>query len=186
MSAVRVFVGGVIAALLLVLAAVIWVDRAAPVTVVVNPLPAQDIHIFIDGEVATPGVVTVPDGARLTDVVDAAGGFTDEADYSVLNLAARIGDGENITIPSVSHDADPVSSAGISIPASGAPMNLNTATISQLDELPGIGEVLAGRIVAYRDEHGPFDTVDDLVDVEGISSRMVDELRPLVTVVDGS
>lgn len=185
MSAARVFVGGVIVALMLVLAAVIWIDRAAPVSVVVNPLPAADIRVFINGEVATPGVVTVPDGARLTDVADAAGGFTDEADYSVLNLAARVGDGENIVIPSVSPDADPVFPPGVSLPPSGAPLNLNAATIPQLDELPGIGDVLAGRIVDYRDEHGPFESIDQLVDVDGISSRMVDELRPLVMVGDG-
>jgi len=187
MTAVRLFVIGVVVALVLVIAAVVWLDRAAPLTVTVNTIAPRDMRVFVSGAVATPGVVTVPEGARLVDVVMAAGGFTDDTEYASLNLAGRVGDGETIFIPSsISTTSDPGSPGNsVRIPDSGEKLNLNTAGIEELDTLPGIGEVLAGRIVEYREVHGPFGSVDDLVLVEGISARMVEDLKPLVTIDAG-
>lgn len=183
MRLARWFAGGAVIALIFVLAIVIWADRSTPVQVVVSAIPAAQIRVQVDGAVATPGIVVLPGDARLIDVVNAAGGFTDEADVTVLNLAGRVGDGERVlipmlgaapTVPSMSPSGEPV-----------APVNINTATLAELDDLPGIGEVLAGRIVDYREEHGPFTSIDELSDVKGISPRLVEDLRPLVT-VDGS
>lgn len=173
----RTFLVGFVATLILGIAIMLWMDRTAPVQVIVNAVPG----VAVLGEVNAPGVVSVPDGARLADVAAAAGGFTTSADLSVLNLAGRVGDGEQVRIPSINDD--PASSEPQTV-ASGTLLNLNTATAPELDELPGIGEVLADRIVAYREEQGPLRSVDDLSRVEGISTRMVDELRPLVTVDD--
>lgn len=186
MTVVRLFIVGVVIALVLVIAAFIWIDRSTPLTVTVNTLAPRDMRVFVSGAVATPGVVTVPEGARLVDVVQAAGGFTDDTDYTSLNLAGRVGDGENVFVPSsavASGSVSPVSS--VRVPGSGTKLNLNTATIEELDTLPGIGDVLAGRIVEYREANGPFGTVDDLVLVDGISARMVEGLKPLVTIDAG-
>lgn len=186
MTVVRLFIVGVVIALVLVIAAFIWIDRSTPLTVTVNTLAPRDMRVFVSGAVATLGVVTVPEGARLVDVVQAAGGFTDDTDYTSLNLAGRVGDGENVFVPSsavASGSVSPVSS--VRVPGSGTKLNLNTATIEELDTLPGIGDVLAGRIVEYREANGPFGTVDDLVLVDGISARMVEGLKPLVTIDAG-
>lgn len=176
----RTFFAGFAATLLVGIAIMLWMDRAAPVQVVVNAAQSSEARVSILGEVHAPGVVSVPHGARLADVVAAAGGFTDDADTTTLNLAGYVGDGEQVVIPALGAPSEAARPA-----ASSELLDLNTATAAELDDLPGIGEVLADRIVAYRDEQGPFLSVDDLSRVEGISARMVDDLRGLVT-VDGA
>jgi competence protein ComEA len=186
MNAARLFIGGALMAVFLVVAAVVWVDRATPVTVVVNALPEEDLRVSIHGAVATPGVVLVPAGARLDDVARAAGGFTDEADFTSLNLAGRVGDGESITIPAKGEQqATPSPGISVETGAQSPLVNINTATVQELEKLPGIGEVLAGRIVEYRETNGVFQSVDELSNVDGISGRMVEMLSPLVTLGDG-
>lgn len=187
MNAARFFLGAALLAAILLVAAVIWVDRSTSVTVVIDVLPESELHVAIEGAVATPGVVIVPAGARLKDVADAAGGFTDEADFTNLQLAGRVGDGERIVIPMLNAG---LTSEASSVPAVNGPadtrININTATAEELQTLPRIGEVLAARIVDFRETNGPYQSPDELVDVEGISPRMVETLRPLVTVDDGS
>jgi competence protein ComEA len=185
MNAARLFIGGVLVALVLALAAVIWVDRATPVTVVVNPLPERFMRVSIEGAVATPGVVVVAPGARLNDVAAAAGGFTDEADFTDLNLAGRVGDGESVFIPALGDQLAGSPDTSVTASSAGGLVDINTASVQDLDALPGIGEVLANRIVDYREANGPYSTVDELAQVDGISPRMVETLRPLVTVGDG-
>lgn len=177
-----------VALLAMVLAAIssilayVLLDRYSQPSVVVVKGGHGTIVAQISGEVATPGVYPLPHGARLGDLLGAAGGLSDDADLSVLNLAARIGDGESIEIPSWGR-ASPMSEA---IEVAGAPdrVNINTATLVDLEALPGIGPVIAGRIIEYRNANGPFPSVEELVAVEGISDNLLDELRPLVT-VDG-
>lgn len=184
MTPLRLFAGSALVAFLVVLGAVILLDRATPVTVIVKPVAVQELRVAISGAVATPGIVSVPAGARLSDVADAAGGFAESADFTGLNLAGRVGDDETIVIPS----RNVPGGGGQSPDNSGAPdarLNINTATARELEELPGIGEVLASRIVEFRTTNGPFRSVDELTSVDGISHRMAEELRPLVTVTDG-
>lgn len=182
----RIFVCSAFLAFLAVLSVVVLLDRAEPVTVTVKPLPDSNIQVAIGGAVATPGIVSVPRGARLSDVAQAAGGFLDSADFTRLNLAGRVGDGESITIPSVDEaTADSDSSASAAAGTLDGLVDINTATAQELEELPGIGEVLAVRIVEYRTAIGPFSRVEDLARVEGISTRMMEDLRPLVTVGNG-
>jgi competence protein ComEA len=187
MSPLRIIIGSGLVAFIAVFAVLAWIDRATPVSITIEPLPSQPIRVAVSGAVATPGVVIVPAGSRLSDIAAAAGGFSDDADYSALNLAGRVGDGEHVVIPRM----DSSSAAGVPVLDAGAsgeagPLDLNVASAEDLEELPGIGEVLAARIVAHRDEHGPFTSVDDLAQVEGISQRLLEELKPLVTIRDGT
>lgn len=180
-SRVQIAIAGAMATALVVIGIVIWIDRMQPVMISISTPSTESIRVSVSGAVASPGVVDMPLGARLQDVVDAAGGFTDDADTDVLNLAGRVGDGEQVDIPAIG--ASPTAPA--ETPSTGGPIDLNTASIADLDQLPGIGEVLAGRIVEYREANGPFTSVDQLSNVDGISPRLVDEIRPFVTVSGG-
>jgi competence protein ComEA len=126
--------------------------------------------------------------ARVQDVADAAGGFTGDADLSAINLARRVRDGEIVLIASLSQSlatpGDPVrpDDVGSASGAANQKININTATVAELDVLPGIGEVTAARIIAFREEHGPYRSVDDLVHVQGISTNTIAGFRDLVTI----
>jgi competence protein ComEA len=180
-SWIRVLVLAMFSAAVVATIIVVYLDWRAPVHVTIGPGVPGEIVVAIDGGIATPGVVTLPAGSRLQDVVAAAGGFAADADTSGLNLAARVGDGERVTIPL----RGPLSTA---LPPDSTPgavtenlININTASVTELDQLPGIGPVIAQRIVEFRDAHGPFAEIDQLAEIEGISADMVNELRPLVT-----
>ena len=180
-SRVQLAIGIAVAAALVVFAVVIWVDRMQPVTITITSPTEAPISVSITGAVRSPGVVEVPAGSRLQEVIEAAGGLRDDADTDRLNMAGRVGDGEQIDIPVVGA----AEAAQAERQATGDLIDLNTATISELDDLPGIGEVLAGRIIDYRTTNGPFTAVDELSNIEGISPRLVDEIRPHVTVSPG-
>ena len=135
------------------------------------------------GSVARPGLVTLPSGARVADAVEAAGGLVPPADPSSVNLAAVVTDGQQIVVGAPGGAATGAD-GGTSAPGAAAPggkLNLNTATAAELDALPGVGPVLAQRIVDHRDQ-GPFTSVDQLDDVPGIGPARAAELAELVTV----
>lgn len=191
MSRVIVGVLAAAAAIAVVGAVFLWLDdRAAPAIVISDPLPATTIAVSVEGAVTSPGVYELPADARHADAVAAAGGLTDAADLAAFNPARRVRDEERIVVAArapaapVAPDAGGAesSSATTSAEATEGRLNLNAATAAQLDDLPGIGPVLAERIIAARADRGPFASVDALAAVEGISRRMVDDLRPLVTV----
>ncbi len=162
----------------------IALDRYDGGNVEIVPSALPTIAVEIRGAVASPGVIGLPAGARLVDAIAAAGGISADADDATMNLAARVGDGEVVTIPS----KVPATPVQVPTPSTEGgvtgPVNINTATTADLDTLPGIGPVIAERIVAYRDANGPFQSVDVLVEVDGISDTMLESLRPLVTVHD--
>jgi competence protein ComEA len=157
---------------------------------------AGQFRVYVVGQVRHPGVVTLAPGARVEDAVQAVGGATAKADLAVMNLARRVIDGERIIVPRPGEKlptdepvADPGAGAAASAGAGdsggavpGAPVDLNSATVAQLDALPGVGPVIAGRIVAWRQENGRFATVDDLSEVQGIGDATMAKLRPLVRV----
>jgi competence protein ComEA len=140
------------------------------------------VAVHVAGRVRHPGLVRLPAGSRVQDAIRAAGGATSGADLDAVNLARRLSDGEQVLVPGPGDPApQPVPGAATTPGVPGVPIDLNTATVEQLDTLPGVGEVTAGRIVAYRTAH-PFTAVDELLEVPGIGQRRFDQLKDLVTV----
>ncbi|MCV7259838.1 ComEA family DNA-binding protein [Mycobacterium shimoidei] len=164
--------------------------------------PAQPVVVSVVGLVHSPGLVTLAPGARIADALKAAGGATDGADTIGLNMARPVGDGEQIVVGVAPPKGQPAalgSSVTPGSPAAGAPtapgkpaaseapkpgdvINLNTATVQQLDTLPGVGPVTAAAIVAWREAHGEFNSVDQLAEVDGIGPARLEKLRALVRV----
>jgi competence protein ComEA len=147
------------------------------------------VLVHVVGQVRRPGVVRLRPGARVLDALAAAGGATRRADLAAVNLARPVVDGEQVVVPrpgeSAPTAAGPASSGSSEAGGGGpapAPVDLNSATVTELDELPGIGPVLAGRIVQFRDQHGRYSSVDELSEVSGIGEALLERLRPLVRV----
>jgi competence protein ComEA len=163
-------------------------NRSAPPIVIEDAAATQPVVVDVRGAVSTPGMYELPPGARIQDAVRAAGGLSPEADLSTINLARRLRDGEVIVILELPLTAGTVTPANTIDPGDGdstraqGRINLNTATVAELDVLPGVGEVTAERIITYREENGPFRAVDDLIHIQGISARTIDGFRDLVTV----
>ena len=163
-------------------------ERSAPPILIEDAAANLPLVVEVRGEVKAPGVVSLSPGARLQDAIAAVGGLSNDADLATVNLARRLRDGELVVILALpAPGSTPVlPSVGIDdvVPAedSRARINLNSATAEELEDLPSIGEVIAARIIAYREQNGPFRSVDDLIHVEGISDRTIDEIRNLVTV----
>jgi competence protein ComEA len=140
----------------------------------------QRIVVDVVGAVRRPGLYRLRRGARVADLVDRAGGLTRRAQRDAVNLAAPLADGEQVVVAvrgSVAAGA-PAGPTGAGGPS--APVSLTTATAEQLDTLPGVGPVTAQKIVAYRQEHGPFTSVAQLDAIPGIGPARLDELRGLV------
>ncbi|MGZ4509217.1 MAG: ComEA family DNA-binding protein [Blastococcus sp.] len=143
------------------------------------------VVVSVVGRVRSPGLVTLPKGARVADAIAAAGGLLPGTDGSSVNLAAVVSDGEQVAVgvPGASGGATaPGGATGGGPPGPPGKVNLNTATVADLDGLPGIGPVLAQRIIDYRDQHGPFASVDQLDDVPGIGPAIFASLTKLVIV----
>jgi len=149
-----------------------------------TPMPSPTpglARVYVSGAVRSPGVYALPPGSIAQDAVQAAGGPTQDADLSLVNLAARVADGQQVHVPRVGEKVAQKSSTAVPHSPS-SPLNINTATAAELEQLPGIGPSLAARIVQYRQEHGPFRTVDALLLVSGIGPATLDRIRPLITV----
>jgi len=141
----------------------------------VNEVSQQFLYVHVVGEVKSPGMYQLPIGARLVDAVFAAGGLTEEADNASVNLARELTDGEQIIVFSISQEGEAAGST-----ASGL-VSLNRAGDKELEELPGIGPALAGRIVAWREANGGFKSVQDLLKVSGIGENLLAGVIDLVT-----
>lgn len=193
-------VGLAIVVAVLLAGAGLWYVRSLPKPIVVAAEPASPAPVTSDaasptpspspilvdvaGWVRRPGVYELAPGARVIDAIEAAGGARSGAALEALNLAAPLADGTQVLVPKRGQAAAPPagSGTGTSTAAGGGLVNVNTATAAELEALPGIGEVLAQRIVDHRTEHGPFATVEDLLDVSGIGEAILAEIRDLVTV----
>jgi competence protein ComEA len=153
-------------------------DRSAPEIVVRDAAQTRTISVQVSGAVVSPGVYDLDPDARLEDAILAAGGASNEADLAALNLARRLKDGEDIEIPAIR----PTPGPGTVVADGGeVRVDVNTASAEELDSLPGIGPALADAIIEYRSDNGPFGSVDELARVPGISARMVDAMRDLLT-----
>jgi len=146
-----------------------------------EPVPVIKVHVL--GAVVNPGVVTLPQGSRVEDAITAAGGLLDGADPAQLNLAAILVDGSQIIIGTTQQPQGDVSGGSDgSGGSSDTRINLNTASQAQLETLPGIGPVTAGKILAWRAQHGRFTSVAQLQEVDGIGPKTMAQLEPYVFV----
>ena len=178
-------------------------DDTAPVVIVapeptaIPEQPPPGIRVHVSGAVMSPGVYEMSEGDRVMDAIASAGGVQPNADLASINLALRVQDeaqyhiprlGEPTPVPnsapaqrtSVPNDRPP-SAGGRTAPSL---IDLNTATAQELELLPGIGPVMAGRIIAYREANGPFTSIDDVENVPGIGPKTLESIRPLSTVAD--
>ncbi|WP_435106325.1 helix-hairpin-helix domain-containing protein [Nocardiopsis synnemataformans] len=142
--------------------------------------PEEDLVVHVGGEVSDPGLYTLPSGSRVADAVEEAGGALPDADLDLLNLARPLVDGEQVLV-------GVPAPAGTGVPGSGPQgtgglVDINRADRALLETLPGVGTVIADNIVSYREEHGPFRSVDDLVNVDRIGDKILADLQPHVTV----
>lgn len=147
-----------------------------------SPSPALMLLVDVAGWVRSPGVYEFPEGARVIDAIDAAGGARPGAMLQALNLAAPLVDGTQVLVPREGEQGVVPPAAGGGGAVAGGLINVNTATATELETLPGVGEVLAQRIIDHRTENGPFTSVDQLVDVSGIGDAILGSIRELVTV----
>lgn len=131
--------------------------------------PTAEVIVYVSGEVADPGIVHLPEGSRVVDAVEKAGGMSGDADANALNLARLLVDGEHILVP---RPGQPVQVEE----AADTPVSLSTASAQELEELPGVGPSLAEKIIKHREDNGPFSSVEDLLDVKGIGEAKLAEI----------
>lgn len=166
--------------LLLAVGAGAWYARSSPepppMVVARSPAEPESLTVHVSGAVVSPGLVEIPSGSRVADAIAAAGGAGPGARLGALNLAAPLVDGQQLVVP------DAAAGATVGGVAPDPRVRVNVAGISELERLPGVGPVLAERILQHRDEHGPFEVVEDLLDVPGIGEGKLAALRDAVAV----
>jgi competence protein ComEA len=138
------------------------------------------LRVYVSGAVQQPDVYPLPLDSIVKDAIMAAGGATGDADLDRINLALPVADGQHVYVPRLGEENSPVQPLSRQ-PASGGKVNINTADSAALDSLPGIGPALAQRIIDYRQEHGPFARLEDLMEVSGIGPGTFEKLRDLIT-----
>lgn len=142
------------------------------------------MRVYISGEVAHPDVYELPSGAILSDAVNAAGGFSEEANRDLVNLALPLSDGMHVHVPNNSIESIlPAVSGGI-VPGSESAettININAASLEELDRLPGIGPSTAQKIIDYRQENGPFASIEEVQNVSGIGPAKYEQIKDLIT-----
>lgn len=165
---------GTISLVAVVLALVAWPSSPAPPPIeIIGATAERVVTVHVSGAVARPGLVTIDSGSRVADAILAAGGALPNAELGALNLAATVGDGTRLVVPTVA--------AGTGLAGDGL-IRVNSASASDLEGLPGVGPVLAERIVAYRESVGSFETVEDLLDVPGIGEAKLAAIRDVILV----
>jgi competence protein ComEA len=154
--------------------------RGEPIALIPAPTPAP-ITVYISGNVNQAGLYALPPGSRVNDAIQAAGGFTQDANIGLINLAEILEDGEQIDVPAVI-PADSTPGASKSIIQSIPLVDINIATLEQLDTLPEIGPITAQNIIDYRNANGPFAKIEDIQDVKGIGTVTFEKIKDLITV----
>jgi len=159
-----------------------------------SPLPTSaPLVVYVTGAVIHPGVYSLPRLSRVSNAIEAAGGLQPNADQSAVNLAARLSDGQKIVVPKINEPVTSIESStpqggqpkpqsGLATPSKENPINLNTASAEEFDLLPGIGPTHAADIVAYRTQHGSFNTIDEIMNVPGIGQTTFDRIKDLIYV----
>ncbi len=172
----------------------VFVSRApAGNSIILAPAPTEaPIAVHVIGAVARPGLYEFPTGVRVQDAIDAAGGMLTEADSALLNLAELLEDGQQLDIPYKAGSQPVATTTTLQLPSSVTPtptadpnvelVNINTASLEELESLDGIGSATAQKIIDYRTENGPFVSIEDLINVSGIGPAVMDQIRPFITV----
>ncbi|MCM6763905.1 helix-hairpin-helix domain-containing protein [Rathayibacter sp. ZW T2_19] len=158
-----------------VLPAVSAAQSGAPSAAPSSAASSPALYVHVAGEVVSPGLYLLKDGARVADALAAAGGATESADPDAVNLARRVVDGEQLLVPAVG--AAPAAGAAPGAGDASGPVSLSTATAAQLEELPEVGPATAAKIIAYREANGPFSSVDQLLEVPGIGEKTLEAFR---------
>jgi competence protein ComEA len=163
---------------------VLWLvtrpPRDEPVRLLPAPTPAP-IMVYVSGSVMKPGIYTLPYGSRVNDAIQAAGGLNADANSQAINLAEILVDGVQVNVPA-NQPLSIVGDSTRSITVSSQLININTASLEELDTLPEIGPITAQKIIDYREANGAFKTVEDLLEVEGIGEATFNKVRDLITV----
>lgn len=186
-----------VAAMAAVIAAIgVWRERPMPEPAPMLPLvaataapdptgppgPTHEVVVSVLGRVARPGLIRLPEGKRVADALDAAGGAVPGTDLMGLNIARRLSDGEQLLVGVAPPPGQPPTSQVPGSPGGPATVDLNAASLEQLDGLPGVGKVTAQRILDWREAHGRFTSVDQLREVSGIGPARLAQLKRLVRV----
>jgi competence protein ComEA len=153
-----------------------------------QPLHPRQISVHVAGSVTRPGVYNLEPGSRVSDAVAAAGGVLPAGNEQALNLAGLLADGDRVYVPARAQPVSanqPVSPGETVVAPAGRLVNINLAGQSELETLPGIGPSLATRIIAHRDQNGPFAMIDAILEVSGIGPAKFEGIRDLITVEDG-
>lgn len=154
--------------------------RGKPIELLPAPT-ASPIVVYVSGSVQRPGLYSLPIGSRVNDAIQLAGGYSEQANVAAINLAEVLIDGEQINVPGIQPTSPPGNVKAPDI-SSNLLININTATLDELDRLPEIGPVTAQRIIDYRMVNGPFKAIEDLLNVEKIGQVTFDKIKDLVTV----
>lgn len=170
---------------------ILLMSRPDPVEIIINPpLPTatqaptstpEPITVYITGAVSNPQTtLTIPFDSRVQDVVEEAGGFTDDANLDLVNLAGIVRDGDQVHIPSLEEEIV-IENEALPTPSGGTLVYVNTATMEELQTLPGIGVATAQSIIDYRTENGEFSNLEDFDNVPGIGATTLEILAPLIS-----
>ena len=142
----------------------------------------KTITVFISGEVKNPGVVTIDSEKRLSDAVNELGGTTENADLNKVNLATKLKDESHYIIPKIVDNLESFNNETSENDNKNNLININDATIQELDTLPGVGEATANKIVNYREEKGKFNSIEEIKNVNGIGDKKYEELKNLISI----
>ena len=199
---IGIFIGAILTA-----GGMTLMNRTQPAPIIIHPpeptatiAPTETpgpIQVFVNGQVLSAAVYELPANSIVEDAIGAAGGFTDEANTAVVNLAQALADGAQVYVPALDEDVAVVAvinsavattgnststDADMAVANSGGLININTATIEALDALPGVGPSTAQKIVDHREENGLFTTIEDIMDVSGIGEAKFGQIEALITV----
>ena len=168
---------------------VIHTPTVAPTATLAPTMTLAPMRVHVSGAVLHPGVYSLAQGSRVQEVLELAGGVAEDADLDRINLAAWVSDGQKVHVPKqgeadlpvMQSSAGPVTGSVVDLGGSGK-VNINTASAEELDTLPGIGPAYAERIIRYRQEHGSFESIEQIMEVKGIAEGKFEDLKDLICV----